>query len=146
MTEQQIYFAMRWAGFPPHVAVTMTAIALRESAGDPNAFNGNEATGDRSYGLLQINMRDPNVAALLTKEIPAVADDERALLDPDTNAKAGFLLWGGRNSNLNLAWYINREGPYQERYESHLPAVQAVALAVEVNLPAVQAVAPAVTG
>ena len=40
----------------------MTAIALRESAGDPNAFNGDAATGDRSYGLWQINMRDAGIA------------------------------------------------------------------------------------
>ena len=44
------------AGFPDVVAVTMTAIAKRESDGVPSAFNGNSSTGDESYGLWQINM------------------------------------------------------------------------------------------
>ena len=126
---------MRRAGFPPVIAVTMTAIALRESSGNPNAFNGNTATGDRSYGLLQINMLSPQVAALLIKNIPAVAADEHALLDPDVNAQAGFLLWGGRNSNLEMAWYINHDGTaYKTRYESFLPAAQAAALQAAVIL------------
>lgn len=118
---------MRRNGFPPVVAVTMTAIALRESAGDPSAFNGNTATGDRSYGLVQINMRDAGIAALLKEKIPAVAADEKALLNPDTNAQAAFILWNGHNANLDVAWYISK-AVYQERYAVHLPAAQSAAL------------------
>lgn len=130
LTGKEIYPIMVGAGFPHEIAVTMTAIALRESAGDPNAFNGNAATGDRSYGLLQINMKDPNVAAALVKAFPQLGTDEKALLDPNLNAKAAHLLWGGRNSNLALAWYINRVGPYKDRYEMHLPEAQAAALGI----------------
>jgi hypothetical protein len=128
LTPLQLFETMRRAGFPPVIAVTMTAIALRESSGNPAAFNGNTATGDKSYGLLQINMLSPQVNALLTREIPAVAADEKALLDPDVNAQAGFLLYGGHVNNLNIAWYINHAGSYQARYEAHLPAAQAAAL------------------
>lgn len=131
LTTDQIYAYMRAAGFPAEVAVTMTAIALRESDGEPAAYNGNSETGDRSYGLLQINLLDPNVSALIKSKIPEVAADEKALLDPETNAEAGYLLWGHANSNLNLAWYINRMGApnhYQERYEVQLPAAQGAAL------------------
>lgn len=124
----QIFETMRQAGFPPVVAVTMTAIALRESAGNPDAFNDNAATGDRSYGLLQINMLSPQVNALLSAKIPAIAADEKALLDPAVNAQAAFLLYGGHRNNLNIAWYINHGGDYQARYEAHLPAAQAAAL------------------
>jgi hypothetical protein len=124
MSVDAIYAVMRGAGFPPHVAVTMTAIALRESGGNPKAFNGNEKTGDRSYGLLQINMLDKNVAKLME----AHGISEQALTDPEANARAGFLLWSGRTHNLDLAWYINRAGPYKIRYESHLPEAQAAAL------------------
>jgi hypothetical protein len=128
MTAAEIYALARNAGFPGIQAVTMTAIALRESAGDPNAFNGNAATGDRSYGLWQINLRDPNVASLMfSKVIPGL--DEKALLDPATNARAAYALWGGKNANLDLAWYITRPGPNRVKYESHLPAAQAAALA-----------------
>ena len=134
MSPVQIYETMRGAGFPGVVAVTMTAVALRESSGDPNAFNGNSETGDRSYGLLQINMLSPEVNSLLTSSIPEVAADEKALLDPAINAKAGFLLYGGRVSNLNIAWYIDHPGSYQQRYESHLPVAQAAALASSLGL------------
>jgi len=126
LTAAQILLYMKSAGFPETVAVTMTAIALRESAGDPNAFNGDPATGDRSYGLLQINMKSPQVAALINQTV-LHGGDEKLLLDPATNAKAGFLLWGGNNKNLEIAWYINR-GLYQTRYEAHLPAAQSAAL------------------
>jgi hypothetical protein len=139
LTPAQIYGWMRGAGFPAHVAVTMTAIALRESAGDAAAYNGNTTTGDRSYGLVQINMRDPNVARLIYEDVlgiplagqpvPYNPTTESQLLDPATNAKAAFALWAGRNINLDIAWYIDRPGPYQDRYNAHLPAAQAVALA-----------------
>jgi len=129
MTALEIYETMRRAGFPPVVAVTMTAISLRESGGNPAAFNDNAATGDRSYGLLQINMKDANVAKLIKERVLSSAGDEKELLEPVTNARAGFLLWGGQNHNLDIAWYINRPGIYRDRYESHLPAAQNAALA-----------------
>jgi hypothetical protein len=142
LTVDQIYAFMAEAGFPLQVATSLTAIALRESGGNPAAFNGNSATGDRSYGLLQINMKDPNVARLIYERILGIPLDsgepvpfdqaaEQKLLDPQTNADAGYLLWGHANSNLNLAWYIDKSGPpyhYQERYENHLADAQAAAL------------------
>lgn len=135
MTPIQIYETMCRAGFPGKVATTMTAIALRESGGDPSVFNGNTTTGDRSYGLLQINMLSPEVNALITSKIPAVAADEKALLDPNINAQAGFLLYGGSAKNLDIAWYIARAGTtYEQRYESHLPVAQAAALASSMGI------------
>jgi hypothetical protein len=126
LTAAQIYALARAAGFPPVVAVTMTAIALRESSGDPKAFNGNSLTGDRSYGLWQINMFQGLAAERL--KLFGLAHAEQ-LLDPATNAHAAFVLWGGKNKNLSTAWYIDHPGPYQDRYESHLAAAQAAALA-----------------
>lgn len=127
MTAAEIYALARAAGFPPVVAVTMTAIALRESSGDPTAFNGNAKTGDRSYGLWQINM----IGHLAPARMKLFGlTDEKQLFDPAINAHAAFLLWAGDNSNLNLAWYINRD-VYEQRYESHLPAAQAAALAAQ---------------
>lgn len=114
---------MRRAGFPPTVAIAMTAIALRESGGDPAAFNDNPSTGDRSYGLLQIDMLSLGPAYLKAFGIT----EEKQLLDPAVNAHAGFVLWAGSNKNLDVAWYIERP-VYQARYELHLPAAQAAAL------------------
>ncbi len=123
LTTRQIFDTMRRAGFPPAVAITMTAIALRESGGDPAAFNDCAKTGDRSYGLLQIDMLALGPAYMSVFGIT----DENQLLDPDVNARAGFKLWAGKNANLNVAWYINKP-VYRARYELHLPAAQAAAL------------------
>lgn len=130
LTDDELYGTFR-AHFPGEVATAVTAIALRESGGDPAAYNGpldekgTNATGDRSYGLTQINLGDPEVSALMVKNGITSA----VLLTPDGNARAAALLWGGRNSNLNLAWYIDRAGTvYQQRYQSFLPRAQAAAL------------------
>lgn len=136
LTTRAIFDIMRKAGFPNTIgpdrvhtiAEMMTAIALRESSGDPDAFNGNTKTGDRSYGLLQINMRSPQVNALLTRDIPGTKADEKILFDPAINAQAGFLLYDGHANNLNIAWYINHGGNYQKRYEANLPAAVAASL------------------
>lgn len=126
MTASQIYALARAAGFPPVVAVTMTAIALRESSGNPTVFNGDASTGDRSYGLWQINM----FAGLAAQRLKLFGiTDEKQLFDPATNAHAAFVLWGGSMKNLSTAWYIDHPGLYQTRYESHLPAAQAAAIA-----------------
>ncbi len=129
LTAAQIYALARAAGFPPVVAVSMVAICLRESSGDPNAFNGNALTGDRSYGLFQINM----AGALSAPRLAAFGiAQEHQLLDPATNAHAAFVLWARNNKNLETCWRIATPGIYQQRYESHLPAAQAAALAAGV--------------
>ena len=82
----------------------------------------NPATGDDSYGLLQINMAAKLTAAWLEERIPGLAGNHAMLLDPDVNAHAAFLLWADDDANLNVAWYINR-APYRAAFESHLPAM-----------------------
>lgn len=123
LTTRAIFETMVTAGFPGKVAIAVTAIALRESEGDPAAFNGNTATGDRSYGLLQINLFQSTEKLMKLFGIT----DERQLLDPAINAHAGFMLWNHNNKNLDIAWYITRPG-YKERYELHLPAAMSAAL------------------
>lgn len=134
MTPKAILDVAIAAGFPRHVAVTMTAIALRESAGDPEAANFTVSTGDHSLGLWQLNLRDPNVRAAIIKAVPEVATDENVLKRPDANAKAAHALWGGNNKNLDICWYVLR-GPahvgaydYRGEYEKHLPVAQMAAL------------------
>lgn len=126
MSPAEIYRVALAAGFPPVVAVTMTAIALRESSGNPDVVNADAKTGDRSYGLWQINMFG-ELAASRMKLFGIV--DEKQLLDPAVNARAAFLLWGRNNRNLSICWYIDHGGAYQARYEAHLAAAQAAALA-----------------
>lgn len=124
MTSDQIYTVMVQVGFPKELATTMTAISLRESAGVPTAYNGNAQTGDDSLGLTQINLKSPQVAALMAQH----GITREMLLTAEGNARGAFLLWGGNNKNLNVAWYIGRPGSYQDRYNAHLPEAQAAAL------------------
>ena len=119
-----IFKLARIAGFPAEVAVTMVAIALRESAGDPGVHNKNPMTGDDSFGLWQINLANAQVKAVMNN----AGINPSNILDPLRNAQAAFLLWDHNNHNLNIAWYINKGGEYQSRYESHLPAAQQAAL------------------
>lgn len=83
---EAIYAAARQAGFSPDQAVTMTAIALAESGGNPGAHNPN---GEDSRGLWQINMSpQANGNAPWAQQLD--------LYDPVDNAKA--------------AWEVSRHG------------------------------------
>lgn len=126
LTDQEIYTAMRKGGFPILQSIVTTAVALRESGGIPDVLNDDPETGDLSYGLLQINWAVPEIVASLTKH---GITDPATLKDPVTNARAGVILWNNSNANLDVLWYINRPGPYQDRYNSFLPRAVAAALA-----------------
>jgi hypothetical protein len=133
LAPEQIYDVAMSAGFPSDVAVQMTAIALRESAGCPNASNiraprttGPNDPGEESYGLWQINV-GPNGNHALPSALGIKKQD---LYDPYTNARAAHYLWGGSQRNLSIAWYIDRPGPpyyYKENYEKHLPTALSAA-------------------
>lgn len=124
MTPKQIYATAINAGFPPNVATQMVAIALRESAGCPDGrYTGSTArpNSENSFGLWQINVQaNPGIMAQLG------ITDPNQLLDPETNARAAYLLYGGNPANLDVAWYINRPG-YQEAYQKLLPVAEAAA-------------------
>lgn len=129
LTMDQIYQLARDAGFPSDVATQMTAIAMRESGGCPNAHNpGTLGVVEDSYGLWQINALGN--AGLLTQ----MGITPAQLYDPATNAAAAFRLWNGSAANLNTAWSINKSGPpyyYQEKYQQYLPAAQLAQARVE---------------
>lgn len=137
LSEREIIQVMRKGGWGPYFDVMISAIALRESAGDPLAYNGNQATGDDSRGLLQLNLLH-NTQALMT--LFGITDKQQ-LFDPVTNARAGWMLSGGekvtpaqRLANMRIAWYFDRLNPdgtptpYKTRYELHLGAVLAAAV------------------
>jgi len=121
----QIYDYARSAGFPPDTAVKMVAIALRESGGRTEAYNGKPP--DDSYGLWQINM----LGTMGDQRLKAFGiSDASELFNPATNAHAAYVLWGGNDRNLATAWYIDRNTaaiPYKDRYEAYLPVALAAA-------------------
>ena len=75
LSAQEIYRFARMAGFSPDQAVTMTAVALAESSGNPGAHNPN---GENSQGLWQINVAAHTDLAGTN------------LYDPLTNAQAAY--------------------------------------------------------
>lgn len=131
MSPEQIYAVALQAGFPSTTAVKMVAIALRESGGNPNAFNGDSSTGDRSYGLWQINMYG-NLAAERMRMLGL--QSEQQLFEPAVNARAAYKIWNGNDANLARHWYIDRP-VYKERYEQYLPVAQVAANAYGGNIP-----------
>jgi hypothetical protein len=56
LTDVQLKQLLYAVGFRGQGLVKAWAIAKKESNGRPLAFNGNSKTGDRSYGIFQINM------------------------------------------------------------------------------------------
>jgi hypothetical protein len=129
MSPSDIYQLALGAGFPPDTAVQMTAIALRESGGNPTAYNGSPP--DDSYGLWQINMFGYLGPARLSQ---FGLSDKTQLFDPSTNAMAAYSIWGGNDNNLNIAWAINDRGSNQRKYQSYLPIAQNAAQTVSAGL------------
>mgnify|MGYP001610831865 FL=1 len=79
------------AGFSGEGLRIAYGIALRESGGRPEAFNGNTGTGDRSWGLFQIN----TLGSLKSRVKQFGLKSERDLLDALTNAKVAYRMSKG---------------------------------------------------
>lgn len=86
---------LQQAGFSGPGLARAWAHVMVESGGNPQAFNGNTNTGDRSFGLFQINM----LGALGPDRLKRYGlRSEQDLLDPVTNAKVAFAMSkGGRD-------------------------------------------------
>lgn len=74
-------------GFEGDALRSAWAIAMRESRGKPDAFNGNLDTGDTSYGLFQINML--GYLGRHRAELYGLSEYDE-LFDPVTNAAVAF--------------------------------------------------------
>jgi hypothetical protein len=75
LTDHQLIDLLKAVGFTGTGLKTAWAVAKAESNGRPFAFNGNENTGDNSYGVFQINM------------IGDLGPDRRDKFDLDVNAE-----------------------------------------------------------
>jgi hypothetical protein len=84
----------------------MAAIALAESGGNTEAHNGKPP--DDSYGLWQINMLGAMGPARRKK---FGIKDNKALFDPDINAKAALIIY--REQGLK-AWTTYTSGKYKQ--------------------------------
>jgi hypothetical protein len=72
------------------------AVAMKESTGRPNAHNQNDATGDNSYGLFQINMIG-SLGPARRDQFNLESNDE--LFDPVRNAEIAYFM-----SNKGKNW------------------------------------------
>jgi len=114
LSGKQLVEVLKQAGFTGEGLKMAWAIAMRESGGKPSAFNGNAGTGDKSYGLFQINMLG-NLGPARLKELGLNSNED--LLDPLTNAKAAYKMSkGGTDFG---AWAV---GPNAYRRSASLDA------------------------
>ena len=108
LSTQQIAAGLRQAGFPEEVIPTMTAVTMAESGGDPRAHNPNAATGDNSYGLLQINMLG-GMGPERRQSLGLSSDDQ--LFDPATNFRAAKQIYDQQGLG---AWGAYTNGSYKK--------------------------------
>jgi hypothetical protein len=85
-----------WAvGFEGTALKTAWAVATVESNGRPMALNDNKSTGDKSYGIFQINMLG-QLGVVRKEKFNLVSNKE--LFDPVTNAEITYYMTdGGKN-------------------------------------------------
>jgi Lysozyme like domain len=111
------------AGFKGEGLRKAYAVAMRESGGRPSAYNGNSATGDKSYGLFQINMIG-NLGKARMKQLGLSSYED--LLDPTINARAAYQMTkGGKRWS---AWDIDETGynyktnraSWQKHYDAYM--------------------------
>jgi len=111
------------AGFKDKEAKTMAAIILGESGGRPDEYNPNAATGDKSYGLAQINMIGSMGPARL-KQFGLQKNEQ--LFDPATNLAAAQKVYS-EVGNKFTPWSVYSSGAYKQ----FLPQVEKAALATQ---------------
>lgn len=97
------------AGFRGQSLTWMVAIQMRESGGNPNAYNPNIHTGDQSWGLSQINTlgaNGPGIRKIL--QGLGYSGDFHDLMNPLVNAQVAFKL---SNAGTNFEpWRSNSPG------------------------------------
>jgi len=114
LTDEQLVELLKAIGFKDVGLRSACAIAKAESNGRPFAFNGNEETGDSSYGVFQINMvgelgPDRRDKFDLTSNVE--------LFNPVTNSKITFhMTKGGKDWS---AWSSVNGPKYQEWYNKY---------------------------
>lgn len=113
------------AGFAGDRLVVIVSLAGRESRWQPDAYNGNRATGDNSYGLLQINTIQESVWTLMASELGFSRRED--LFDPVNNMRAARWLYDRSASVPFFAW-----GPYRGDPPLHFGAEDWVQAVLEV--------------
>jgi hypothetical protein len=97
------------AGFRGDDLVKMIAISKRESGWKPRAYNGDETTGDHSYGLWQLNTLNSKKGGMMGDLVNSILGKPQGntnfddLFDPNVNAKVAYAFYQ-RNGNTTRPW------------------------------------------
>jgi hypothetical protein len=118
LNAQQIAALLKKQGFAKEKIPTMTAIALAESGGRPEAFNPKGL--DKSYGLFQVNMYG-GLGPARMKQFGL--KQEKELFNPETNVRAAKQILGSQGLG---AWSVYKSGKYKEFLPQAQKAVQAL--------------------
>jgi len=92
------------------------SIGMGESGGNPRAFNGNANTGDKSYGLFQINMLG-NLGPARLKQYNLSSNED--LFDPETNIRVMIKM--SNNCTNWQPWSVYKHGSYKKFYDQFPP-------------------------
>jgi hypothetical protein len=92
LSDAELIQVLESAGFSGNSLKQAWAIVMRESGGNSNAFNGNSNTGDKSYGLFQINMIGKLGPDRLAKY---GLESNDSLFNPQTNARVAYQMSSG---------------------------------------------------
>lgn len=138
LNAQQIASLLQQQGISKEKIPTMTAIALAESGGRPQAFN---PTGlDKSYGLFQVNMYG-GLGPARMKEFGLKSEKE--LFDPQTNVRAAKRILGSQGLG---AWSVYKSGKYKEFLPQAQQALQGLPSQAEKQPQQQQAIAAQTPG
>lgn len=110
--EGTLKYVIYEAGFRDDALEIAFGVAMAESSGNSKAHNDDEATGDDSYGLFQINMLGA-MGPERRKLYGLKKNDE--LFDPLTNAKVAFAI--SEDGTNWKPWSMYGNGGYQKFYD-----------------------------
>ena len=110
LSRQQLRTYAQNAGFPESELDTVVAVALAESSGIPNNYNGKG--DDDSYGIMQINMLDRPGYRMGTERRAAWGlENNQQLFDPQTNFNAAYDVWKSQGWG---GWGAYTNGSYRQ--------------------------------
>ena len=122
LTDKDLVVLLKAVGFKGKALPEAWAIAKKESQGRPLDFNGNRRTGDKSYGLFQINMIGELGPA---RRAYYGLKSNNQLFDPIVNATVAYKMSdGGKNwddwkgTNQPIVQYYMSKYPYQTTAKS----------------------------
>lgn len=108
LSRSQLAAYARAAGFTGRDVDIAVAVALAESGGDPTAHNYDLATGDDSYGAMQINMLG-SLGPDRRKRFNLRSNTD--LYDPSTNFRVAYGIY---KSDGWAAWSTYKNGKYKD--------------------------------